>query len=559
MRNFALFLFASISLLFGQSATPIAPAETVKKASLEGVVTNGVTQEPLRRANVVLYRTGKNGTNMGPDNVAYSAVTDTAGKFRIENIEPGEYVLNYQKVNFIESQNTIGNSTRQLKLGAGESVTSLHYALLPQAVVTGRVVDDEGEPVQGVSVMLVRLRYLHGSQKPMPDVNALTNDLGEYRIVNVQPGRYYIQATIQRVVAGGAQFPAPTPGAGRSAFVSTFCPSAAEMEQASRIELRAGQQLSGQDIALRRDKVVSVSGKVLDTDGSPAKRTFVMFAVGDSFMNDTSMGAASDDKGNFTAQNVRPGKYTLIANGMDGQNRKFIQSEINVGEVDLANVTLQMESGVEAKGSLVLEGSEKQDFDFSGFFVNLSSVKSTFFGGAGAQVKADGAFTLTSIMPGRYLLNVYGASNGYVKSIQAGGEEILGKEVEASSLAQGLRVAVRLDSASVKGTVEIPEDRRASLSSAVALLVPVDTSERNSTQIKWRSIYQNLGFELKNVRPGEYLVFAFEEFNYFTWDDVGLFAAIENKGTKVSLSANESKTLTLKLLPWPQQFSDNPE
>lgn len=555
MTKLALLLTLLIVFSFGQTAPPAASAEAEKKASIEGVVVSEITKEPLRRAEISLYRSGKSAAMMGGDNLAYSAVTDASGKFRIGNIEPGEYVLNHRKAGFIEGLHSFGFSTRSLKLGAGEALTDLRYALLPQAVVTGRVLDDEGEPVQGVGVMLVRLRYYHGSQRPVPADQTQTNDRGEYRITNVHPGKYFIQA---KLGSGGPLPPMAAGGAPGTAFVSTYYPSAVEFAQATRIEVLAGQELSGQDITLRKDKVVAVSGKVLNADGSPAKRTFVNLAVDEGFMSYPWLGGPVDEKGNFSVRNVRPGQYVLIANGMDGEKRQAAQTAVNVGDVDVTQVTLQMAPGLEAKGSIVLEGSDKKGFDFSSFSVGLNPVGSAPFGGAGGQAKADGTFTLAQIMPGQYWLNVYtGSTEGYVKSILVGGEEVYGKELDASTISLGaIRVVVRLDPASVKGTVEIPEESRASLHSPVAILLPADPRMRSVGQLRMAQIDQTGSFEMKGFRPGDYLAFAFEEYDFSSTDESEVFPAIESKGVKVSLSAGESKTLSLKLLPWPEQFAD---
>lgn len=54
----------------------------------------------------------------------------------------------------------------------------------------------------------------------------------------------------------------------------------------------------------------------------------------------------------------------------------------------------------------------------------------------------------------------------------------------------------------------------------------------------------------------DYLAFAFEEYDYSSLEDPEVFAALESNATKVSLARGESKTLNLKLLPWPEQFAD---
>jgi len=556
MTKLALLLTVSTALASGQTAPVPTSVETARKASIEGIVLNEVTKEPLRRVELRLYQPAK----IGGNDFAYSAVTDAAGKFRIENIEPGEYYLDHRKTGFVGSRNSFGFSTRALKLGAGEALAGLRYSLLPQAIVTGHVVDDEGEPVQGVRVMLLRFRYVGGSKRAMQAGQAQTNDRGEYRIINVQPGKYYVQANVQRQgMDDGSASPATAAGAPRTVFVSTYYSSAADIAQAARIEVQAGLELTGQDIALRKERVVRVSGKVLEADGSPARRALVMFGRTDGFMGGFSTaGAPADENGKFTANSIRPGQYTVIASRMDGQNAQSAMALVNVGDVDVANLVLQILPGIEVNGSIALEGSGRKDFDFSGFNVSMIPAGSSPFGGAGTQAKADGTFTLSPVGPGHCNLNVHtGSTGGYVKSIQVGGEDVYGTEVDASSVAAaGIHVVVRLDPASVKGSVEIPEDRKAALRSPGALFVPADPRLRKAALVSLGQIDGNGGFELKNVRPGDYLAFAFEEYDAGSLGDPEVLAAIESKATKVTLSPGESKTLALKLLPWPQELAD---
>jgi len=561
MSRFALFFMLPVVRAFGQAGPPPSPVEIPKKASTEGVVLNESTQEPLRRVEISLYRSGKSGDITGNDNAAYSAVTNAAGKFRIENIEPGEYSLEYRKTGYVTHRATHGFSARTLKLGAGESLTDLRYSLLPQAIVTGRVVDDAGETVQGATVLLVRSHYRRGSARMMPGGQTQTNDRGEFRIVNVPPGKYYIQANIQRIMMNGSAPPTPseTHSAPGTAFVSTYYPSAAEMAQATRIEAQAGLELAGQDITLRKEKVVKVSGTVLDSDGSPARQTFVSLAVTDGFMRYSSVSSMVDEKGNFTLNNVRPGQYTVMANRMDGQNHQAARTPLTVSDSDVASVALQLLPGLEAKGLMVLEGSDQKDFDFSSFFLGVEALDSSPFGGSGTEARSDGTFTIPQLSsPGRYTLSAHpNAGKGYVQSIQVGGEDVYGKEVDGAALASGgLRVVVRLDSARVTGTVEIPEDRKANLRSPAVVLQPADPRLRNRSQFSISPLNQTNSFEVKNLRPGDYLAFAFEECDYSSLEDPEVFAALESKATKVSLARGESKALSLKLVPWPQQFAD---
>lgn len=542
-----------------------ATVDTSKTAVIEGIVVNELTKEPIRKAEISLYKQGKSGDVVGRGpNAAYSAVTDPSGKFRIENIDPGDYALNHRKAGFVTTRANYGLSTRILKLAAGQSLTGLRYSLQPQAILTGRVLDDEGDPVQGVPVALLRYRFFRGSYHLTSNMRPQqTNDRGEFRFIDLQPGRYYLQADAQRFTGmPGSAPPVPSaaPGELRTAFVATYYPNATEIAQATRIEVQAGQELAGRDIGLRKEKVVRVSGKVLDMNGAPAKQAFVSLVHQDASMGGFSgVVAPMDENGVFAANNVPPGQYTVRAMKGDGSTWQSGETSITIGDNGLKDVVVQIQPALEAKGQIVLEGSDRKDFDFSGIQLVVQPVNEASFNTGFGDSKSDGTITVSQLSPGRYTLDVFNlrSSGSYVKTILAGTEEVFGKEVDANALvAGGVKIVLRLDAASITGSVEVPEERKAFLRFPSVVLVPADAQLRKSDQRNIAQLDQDNGYSLKNIRPGDYIAFAFEEYDYASLQDPESFAILASKGTAVSLAAGESKSLALKILPWPEQFAD---
>lgn len=68
------------------------------------------------------------------------------------------------------------------KLEPGSSVDDITIRLMRAGVIAGRVLDVDGEPVQGANVS-VSMPGLKKNTPPLPW--AQTNDLGEYRIYNL--------------------------------------------------------------------------------------------------------------------------------------------------------------------------------------------------------------------------------------------------------------------------------------------------------------------------------------------------------------------------------------
>lgn len=116
-------------------------AKDKEKASLQGRISNAVTGEALKKVTVLLNGHGKN----------VSAETDEKGQYLFENLEPGRYTLAAQKNGFAPGfYGARGNSLAGIpvELIKGQDMKDLNWKLSPNAVITGKVLDAEGEPIQ---------------------------------------------------------------------------------------------------------------------------------------------------------------------------------------------------------------------------------------------------------------------------------------------------------------------------------------------------------------------------------------------------------------------------
>jgi hypothetical protein len=79
-------------------------------------------------------------------------------------------------------------------LSAGQRLENLELEMVPTGSISGRIFDGDGEPVGNARVMALGARYRSG-QTTLSVVQAVrSNDLGEYRLFWLRPGRYYIAA-----------------------------------------------------------------------------------------------------------------------------------------------------------------------------------------------------------------------------------------------------------------------------------------------------------------------------------------------------------------------------
>src|SRR5207248_8888823 len=68
------------------------------------------------------------------------------------------------------------------------------FRLIPWGVIAGRVLDEEGEPLPWAQVSALREVYSNGKRRLSPEALVPTNDLGEFRLFGLKPGRYFVSA-----------------------------------------------------------------------------------------------------------------------------------------------------------------------------------------------------------------------------------------------------------------------------------------------------------------------------------------------------------------------------
>ena len=181
-------------------------AQTPAGTQIDGIVVDTITGAPVRRAVIQLRISGGGPANLPSiENADYAAVTGPDGTFHFEQIPPGAYSLSYSRSGYLMPRAASGYSPRTVRAAAGQAVKGLRYGLIPQAIVSGRVLDDEGDPVEGVQVSLLAFRY-SGGVRHLDRLSeaGTTNDRGEYRIAHVPAGKYLLQASLDRLPPGSA-------------------------------------------------------------------------------------------------------------------------------------------------------------------------------------------------------------------------------------------------------------------------------------------------------------------------------------------------------------------
>jgi len=204
-----------------------------------------------------------------PGMVRREVTTDEAGRFECGGLPAGRYSVAVRDTGMF-----VAPLPAAVDLAAGGSA-SLTIRLDRGGSITGRVLDDEGDPVVKASVVAGQRRSVGGAWRLMQTgsaARATTDDLGQFRLYGLPAGEFYVSAAYTvRTPAPGPDQPGAASGHG---FAPTFHPSATGFERAQKVVVQLGQEAGGIDITLARAKLGSVSGRVTDAAGalSPSPR-----------------------------------------------------------------------------------------------------------------------------------------------------------------------------------------------------------------------------------------------------------------------------------------------
>jgi hypothetical protein len=243
--------------------------------------------------------------------------TDADGRYEFSGLPAGNYGINASKSGFLPlnyGQTKPSSPPRQFTLAAGEMADSVDLFLLRGGVITGRVVDDFGEPISGALVGALRSSFRLGQRRYNMVSRATTNDIGEYRLFNLTPGAYIVNASVQAppmIVINGVA--ATTDG--RDGLGSIFYPGAADVSSAAAIAVVSGQTIGSIDLALTATRLSQVSGIAVDLEGRPLAGGSVSALPMGPVTGGQNYGGQLLPDGTFIVAGLPPGQYRLRAMG----------------------------------------------------------------------------------------------------------------------------------------------------------------------------------------------------------------------------------------------------
>jgi hypothetical protein len=315
------------------------PQET--RGSVSGMVVRAGTTETVGQTHILLTKVG------GTLSDSITTIAEANGTFLLPDIRAGQYRIFFQHDDYLRGeygQSGVDAPGRPITVGAGQRISNLTLAIVPACVITGQILDDNGDPISRIYVRVLRAADTQSERKLVKVAERQTNDRGQYRIYELPAGKYFISAApYQPPYIQQGRYIQPSPpglntfeGAGASPLASmlttgryvspivleseslgeTYYPGTIDAASAREIDLTPGRTLNGIGMALKRLHLSRVTGRLIDgRTGQPVSGSVTLWT---GSQQTTTFPAGANPT--FEFGSLAPGSYTVkaTARGLQG-------------------------------------------------------------------------------------------------------------------------------------------------------------------------------------------------------------------------------------------------
>jgi protocatechuate 3,4-dioxygenase beta subunit len=558
VRHITILLLLGVTRLAAQSTPSAANSsedEQLKKlAKVEGKTVNSVSGTGIGKVTITMRSFGSSKP------LKYVATSDAEGSFVIDRIEPGRYTFSAEKAGFLKQLYGTPRAT-PLTLSESQLMKEVLFKLTPQGVIAGRVIDETGEPMNRVQISAMRWAYSRGKRSLQPFAGGFTNDIGEFRIANLAPGSYCVQARGGDLIAGVLPFThadapsAVVPEAPEESYVPTYYPSTVDPAGAAMLQVAPGAVLREIEIQARKSRVFRVRGRVVDgATGLPVTDASVMLSPASAnyglISGMSSMGGPRIRGGVFEALNVLPGSYYATAEVPANGQALYARQTVEVVNRNVLDVVMRVPRAIDVSGRVIMAGQSTSEQTFKPEKIRVDLSPAEGFGiGTSSPVgaKPDGSFVLRDVVPDKYRVLFGGAPPGaYLKSIRAGGQERPDGIVDLNN-GSSIEIVLAMGAAHITGAVVEADDKPAA--GAKVTLVPDDASLHRRMDLFRNTLTDQSGkFNLDKIVPGRYKIFAWDELESDAAEALEFFQMFDSKAISIALDDNGSENVQLKAI-----------
>lgn len=490
----------------------LAAAQAATGYRIAGVVVHAASGQPVSGARVSIAPAGQPGPPV-------SLVSGENGRFAFAGLARGKYKLEAQRRGLLPGS----TAPAAIVTGPGEDTGNIVLRLAPPAAISGKVVDDAGDPVAGARVELIRSKIVDGHRELAEDSFKQADDTGAYRFSSLPAGSYFLAVSAvpwytKFNASLGDSAPASMTHAG---YAVRYYPNVGDAGAAEPLALAAGQEAAANFALL---PVPAASVFVHCEAGEDLAKHYTLLAAGLGG-NPVVVRQGGETGDLYNLWGVPAGHYTLRAEASDGSRTWYGATEFDASapatDVDVALRAAPSLNGV-VPGSLPV-----------GLTVLIRASDTTY----ALPVDAAGRFSLAAIPPGRYRVSV--AGDQYLRSWSADSGR---RDGEMLIVPEGAAVRLNLSLATGTGRVSgVVDGGGHPVAGALVVLAASGFA---------RAVRSNSdgSFAFRHLPPGDYQVFAVEDGADLEYANPAAIRPYLGGAQKVQVTAGASGNLRVDAL-----------
>lgn len=542
----------------------------------------------------------------GADGPGRTTTTNASGQFVFEGLRTGRYYVNVNKPGFMSlsyGQRRVNSMGTAIPLADGER-RAIEMQLPRAAVITGMILDERGEPSINTQVRGMRYTMVNGRRRAQQVANDSSDDRGIYRLHSLQPGEYAVCAVarnmgpmndaqriqmevesarraIENAPSAAAKLAIaerlkvleaqkvdqtePNLGYAPVCYPSSSAPSAA-------VTVAAGEERSGIDLQMVMIPVARIEGTVVAPGGGAPRNMQLTLVNADENMGDVDRQGTGFQQANgqFSFQNVAPGRYSIMARTMTfgpppppgvtvpKEPLLWGMSEVVINGQDVSGVVVELHPGITVTGQMTFQPTMlAPPTDLSraqiSIFPFMPDSSSMMMVGPPPQGKVDasGRFTIPDVVPGKYRMSagVIGVQGWVVDSITAGGQDVLDFPLEIKGARDVSDVAVVFGDRISELSGTITDQKGEPATEQTILLYPTDQKYWTPSSRRIRTIRAGADglFNFRTVPPGEYRLTTLVDPEPGIWYDREVLETLDSSSIRIVIAEGEKKVEHVKI------------
>lgn len=518
-------ILLTLLLLPAVCVSQVGDASQEEKHTVSGQVVNSVTGQPIAGALV-------------QPTTEPAVLTDREGQFEFPDAV-NFFIADVSKPGYFFERHGPSDLT-----GRREANQPLILKLVPEAIVFGKVLDQNGQPLQGLRVQLKMLQVRDGLRHWEERDSAMTNVEGEFRFFELQAGKYSLSTAYQ--MDGSPDAPSAV------AFAPVVYPPSSGNEE-SALNLSPGDHLEA-NLNPPSQSLYPVAGHL----EGPAVQ-------GARFEAERSTGGTISPAVRFNRLTgdfrlmLPSGSYRLKVHAFVQREQFFATREISIGEAPLKNLSIALAALATVPVEIEYQGnnaSSQEAQAFPHFFASIGleeadpSALGRTFNAQPPQTPdpANDSRAIRDLEPGEYRLVSRPTPPWYLASAVCGSLDLKKDAMSIAGSAAGcsIHAVLRNDSATLNWSINPNSPGK----QVFVYAMPLDNFVQSISMVSTQQLGAGdvEGGSLEGLAPGRYLVVALDHTEELPYREPDLLQRYLAAGKEVTLTANGKSEVQLDVV-----------